>query len=371
MQHADEGSLNAYLDGELTPAEVVELERHLSVCAPCRAKLAEVKSFFGEADELVTLLDHVPPGTKASATAPKAVRPRVLRPATIAWAASVVLAAGIGYAWHEETAVPSAPSALAENTQVATYPAPALAQPTAPSTAGASVAVPPRETARRDAPPPTPAASTPTPLAAAEVAGQTTSPPRPEQDLAASGAVALSAGIVSKSTTSDRGADNVAYIDGVPVDTAAARQRQLLAFGPAKTPEPKRITIDEAVDLLGGSIQLIDGLTPQRVELLAGVDVTGADPARQVVRVYYEEPDLGLVTLDQQRPGPSFDSRRPESPAAIPPVSVAPAMPQSDAMARAYRAPVNNVTWRADGVWLSLTTRLTKERMAALQARVK
>jgi hypothetical protein len=157
----------------------------------------------------------------------------------------------------------------------------------------------------------------------------------------------------------------------VPVDTAAVGQRQRLAFGPGTIADPKRITMDQAVDLLGGSIQLIDGLTPQRVEVLAGVDVVGADPSRQVVRVYYEEPNLGLVTLDQQRPGPSFDARRPESPTAMPPVSVTPSAPS---MARAYRSGLpepNTMTWRADGVWLSLTTRLPKERMALLQARVK
>ena len=123
------------------------------------------------------------------------------------------------------------------------------------------------------------------------------------------------------------------------------------------------------MDLLGGSIQLIDGLTPQRVEVLAGVDVAGADPDRQVVRVYYEEPDLGLVTLDQQRPGPSFESRRAESPTAMPQVAVIPSAPPAP-----YRRGVpdlNTLAWRADGVWLSLTTRLPAERAAQLQARVK
>ena len=41
MRHADEGTLHSFLDGELSPAEVEELERHLSVCVPCRALLAE------------------------------------------------------------------------------------------------------------------------------------------------------------------------------------------------------------------------------------------------------------------------------------------------------------------------------------------
>jgi hypothetical protein len=162
------------------------------------------------------------------------------------------------------------------------------------------------------------------------------------------------------------------YDRGVPVDTGSA---QRLAFGPATTADPKRITLDEAVDVLGGSIQLIDGLTPQRVELIAGIDVPGADPNRQVVRVYYEEPDLGLVTLDQQRPGPSFDALR-RAEAAPPAVTAVP----FDASPRAARsqsrspmaaAEMRTVSWRTDGVWLALTTRLPADRMAALQARVK
>ena len=145
----------------------------------------------------------------------------------------------------------------------------------------------------------------------------------------------------------------------------------LLAAG--AQPSPARITLDEAVTQLGGSIRLIDGLAPQRVELLSGVDVPGADPDRQVVRVYYEEPDLGLITLDQQRPGPSFaarDGREDRNEAATPSVTVAPFAARGTDPALG-RVQVNTVAWRNDGVWLALTSHRADVKMSELQARVK
>ncbi|MEO6067551.1 MAG: hypothetical protein ABIQ41_06190, partial [Gemmatimonadales bacterium] len=112
-----------------------------------------------------------------------------------------------------------------------------------------------------------------------------------------------------------------------------------------------------------------------RVELLSGVDVPGADPDRQVIRVYYEEPDLGLVTLDQQRPGPSYAAREDRErrfESAVPIITVNPA-PTSRAPRVVARAPLltSTLAWRSDGTWLALTSRLSGARMTELQARVK
>ena len=41
MSHVDEGTLHAYLDGELPSVERTALEAHLADCATCRANLAE------------------------------------------------------------------------------------------------------------------------------------------------------------------------------------------------------------------------------------------------------------------------------------------------------------------------------------------
>ena len=101
----------------------------------------------------------------------------------------------------------------------------------------------------------------------------------------------------------------------------------------------------------------------------------GADPDRQVIRVYYEEPDLGLVTLDQQRPAPSFlarDAREDRNEASTPPVTVVPGAPlTAGRMVMRAPSPVSTVSWRADGVWLSLTSHRAGVKMNELQARVK
>ena len=44
MSHVDEGTLHAYLDGELPPAERTAVEAHLAECARCRANLIEERA---------------------------------------------------------------------------------------------------------------------------------------------------------------------------------------------------------------------------------------------------------------------------------------------------------------------------------------
>ena len=39
MSHVDDGTLHAYLDGELTPVERARLEGHVAECAACRNRL--------------------------------------------------------------------------------------------------------------------------------------------------------------------------------------------------------------------------------------------------------------------------------------------------------------------------------------------
>ncbi|HVX87582.1 MAG TPA: zf-HC2 domain-containing protein [Gemmatimonadales bacterium] len=367
MKHADEGQLHAYLDGELSPAEVTELERHLSVCAPCRALLNEARSFLAESDALVLALD-VP-------VVPKPMRrPRRVPYSTLGWAAMVVLALGTGYALRPALGPKAAANVIGEQAApiVATVPAEPTAEThPAPFTRRQERRAAPAAAKAVDAPPPAaatgPAAGAGASNQAVGALAQAERTDELSRDAAPAAPVPAPAAVAQTPS-------RLTYIDGTPVDTSATR----LSFGPRSSAAPRRITLDEAVTHLGGSIRLIDGLAPQRVEILAGVDVAGADPDREVIRVYYEEPDLGLVTLDQQRPGPSFaarDARAREAQSDIAParVNVDPApQPAASGMAMLRGAvPVNNVTWRTDGVWLSLSSKLTGPALAQLQARVK
>jgi len=56
------------------------------------------------------------------------------------------------------------------------------------------------------------------------------------------------------------------------------------------------------VRILGGSIRLVDGMTPIRVQVAPGRMVPGADPGLEIVRVVYNDPPGRELWLDQQRP---------------------------------------------------------------------
>ncbi|MEJ2216689.1 MAG: zf-HC2 domain-containing protein [Gemmatimonadota bacterium] len=136
MSHVDDGLLHAYLDGALhaeDPAEAERVERHLAVCDDCRARLEAARGLRAEADALLegatpAELDMPPFETiaaRAAARATKAGVPDPDRPTdagggdgvggtprrprrfvvtrTLAWAASIVIALGMGW-WARELA---------------------------------------------------------------------------------------------------------------------------------------------------------------------------------------------------------------------------------------------------------------------------
>src|SRR5207244_11597451 len=55
MSHADDGTLHAYLDGQLSPVERAQLEAHLASCPACRARLDEERGLIERADALLAL----------------------------------------------------------------------------------------------------------------------------------------------------------------------------------------------------------------------------------------------------------------------------------------------------------------------------
>jgi hypothetical protein len=98
MSHVDDGTLHAYLDGELTPVESERLDAHLAACQACRARLEEERALIERASKL---LSRAVPPTPERAAPPlhQLRRPRVgwrLR-MPLAWAATVLMAVGIGW----------------------------------------------------------------------------------------------------------------------------------------------------------------------------------------------------------------------------------------------------------------------------------
>jgi hypothetical protein len=98
MSHVDDGTLHAYLDGELSPPEAQGVEAHLAQCPGCRGRLEEERALIARAGELLALA--APPDRALPPFRAGDVRPltrlwwQVRLP--LAWAATVVLALGIG-----------------------------------------------------------------------------------------------------------------------------------------------------------------------------------------------------------------------------------------------------------------------------------
>lgn len=60
MQHLDEGTIHAWLDGALPPDEAARVEAHVAECAECAAKVAEARGFIAASSRILTALDDVP-----------------------------------------------------------------------------------------------------------------------------------------------------------------------------------------------------------------------------------------------------------------------------------------------------------------------
>jgi anti-sigma factor RsiW len=98
MSHMDDGTLHAYLDGELSPADAQGIDAHLAQCPACRGRLEEERALITRAGELLALAAppdrELPPFRAGDVRPPTRLWWQVRLP--LAWAATVALALGIG-----------------------------------------------------------------------------------------------------------------------------------------------------------------------------------------------------------------------------------------------------------------------------------
>src|SRR5687767_14872336 len=99
MSHVDEGTLHAYLDGELPPSERSDVDAHLAQCAACAALLGEERALLERATALLGSTRPVERPAPPFQEVRRAQRrpPPWYAPRTLAWAASLMLAVGLGY----------------------------------------------------------------------------------------------------------------------------------------------------------------------------------------------------------------------------------------------------------------------------------
>ena len=122
MSHVDDGTLHTYLDGELAPAEARGVDAHVAQCPACRERLEEERALITRAGELLALAAppdrELPPFRAGDVRPPTRLWWRVRLP--LAWAATIVLALGIGtylgrgveQGRRAETAADTAPARL-------------------------------------------------------------------------------------------------------------------------------------------------------------------------------------------------------------------------------------------------------------------
>ncbi|HEX9486422.1 MAG TPA: zf-HC2 domain-containing protein [Gemmatimonadales bacterium] len=163
MSHVDDGTLHAYLDGELSPAEAQGVDAHFAQCSACRGRLEEERALITRAGELLALAAppdrEVPPFRVGDAKPPTRLWWQVRL--GLAWAATVAIALGIGtYLGRGGEPAPGAPTA--SDTQPAEFHA--LLAPLSSDTARRESRDKARGTARTP-PAARPATHTPAPVA--------------------------------------------------------------------------------------------------------------------------------------------------------------------------------------------------------------
>ena len=357
MLHLDEDRLTALLDGELPDIEARQVREHLTECAECSARLDEVREFFAEANRLVQVLafPQAPvPVAVPVAPAPKARKRFPLR--QLAWAASVVMALGLGYYGNQlgrkQAASPSTSASAAQPAFTALRDtghsmADKAAAPTnAAASIAAAPATPPAELRRQaakgeldekaskdqlasakraDKPAPKPA-SAPAPVNEAPARDELARTPLGPQDAVTTkqaltngfetattgGASAANAQKTSEAKLADSGAARPrrgrAEAEGQSLMARSDLQKEMPAapaasagYRTAPVPAPVRIPMEQAVQALGGTIHLIDGMSPDRVEQLSARAVPGAHGGLPVIRVIYLDAPMREIWLDQQR----------------------------------------------------------------------
>lgn len=104
MSHIDEGELTAYADGAWAPAapEAQRIAQHLAACENCRNRLAQAQELTQRAGEILAFASPVGISQPdfATLTDVASKRRRVIA-VPLSWAASIVLAAGIGWFTHD------------------------------------------------------------------------------------------------------------------------------------------------------------------------------------------------------------------------------------------------------------------------------
>ncbi len=368
MSHVDEGTLHALLDGELAPAEVLEVQTHFATCPACSSRLDDARKLLAETERLVTALEAAVPLGGETATArtarPLAAPPPARRPVepparptarpplpaaspetlvlipnnptateirrsrlkVMGWAAAflVVIGAGVLGVQMRNGLFDKKPAGTLKirPEDFSTPGGSDLPPPTpAPRPQGAlGLSIPPPESTAdqaRNAPPATAPASQAPPATKPAQPPASGIFPSAEDRQAIVDRAAKATEELDRERNRERAAAATAALDAQRKQAAARQAAAQANPTPAPTPAPppvptidqrsriaNRIGLDEAARQLGGPLHAIDGMSRQLVGVVSPQLVPGSDTSRAVVRAVYVDRAGRLIFLDQQRVRP-------------------------------------------------------------------
>ncbi len=290
MRHPDDGTLMALLDGEIPSDELAPITEHLSGCEECRARLDAARAMMIESDALIGTLGDGAPATADPSVIPLPHRSRTSLYRTLAWAATVLMAAGLGYSMRGPGMAPTPPTVAMEPSAGAVeVPTASVVDATAQSQEQERPAPPPTMQAARTETPPEATPSAPAAgftadaRARNETAAELTQKTARPEELVVTGAQRPTAPSIAGRTAARLAPPSA---EAAPMMLSERAMGDMESFAP--------IGFAEAIARLGGSIRLVDGLVPARLEA-----------SSTTVRVVYPL-ERGELLLEQRLVGDSI-----------------------------------------------------------------
>jgi hypothetical protein len=349
MSHLDDGIIAELIDGELDDAARSAAQAHLEKCSECRARHAEALSYSAESDRLITAVELPRPARPLQLPSRRGGPPRRIPWRALGWAASIAMAAGIGYF----AGVPRPGAELPESA----YRMRANGQADEAEADRAALTTGEDESPRQERPAAAlPSASTPSDTEPSRRLTGT----RPGEPAPSATPLAEKAEEARDRAQPPAAADaslGMAQNAGVPANepaetkTEAVRPARVAGVAPAGA-----VSMESAVSRLGGSIRLIDGMEPVAVRSTAdaGAGVEG-------VRVVYLDPPARELWLDLHR-----------IPTADEPAGRADNLLVGDTIASVQPDGRRSLSWRdAAGLHLSLSGFLSLDSLHVLARRVR
>jgi hypothetical protein len=351
MQHLDEGTIHAWLDGALTADEAARAEAHVKDCAQCQASVAEARGFIAASSRILTALDNAPRGVIPAAAPARRVQAWVWRVA----ATVLVVATGTILLVREQSAksgseasrlaIPMTQEAKTDNAAAdsVSLPTAELSQQTAPTAALAPAAT------AAAAPPPT---FSPVPRAAAS-----------RRNAAGDQSLRVADGGLRPDEAREKAAATLRKEPSAPVaaPAPAARTGAFGAVSGAVTERPRQVATTRTIGKTETFYEIAPGdtvvLEEQSSAQLQSVVVTGAATNRAAPMLR-----AGKAAAAAAEPQQKTES----SPAPPPPPAVA-------SLQDASNAEIHRISWldRSSGRVLILSGRHSQEELEQIREKIQ